>query len=312
MLKSKKKSGWGTGVIENLAKDLQREFPGIQGFSRSNIFRMRAFYLAYEKISAIPRQLQNLPIFNIPWWHNVILLTKLKNNEQRIWYAQKSLEYGWSSIVLEMQIESDLYRREGKAINNFKKTLPSPQSDIAKQAFKDPYLFDFLTLQQSYIEKDIEQGLIDNIQKFLLEMGKGFAFMGRQVHLHVDDEDYYLDLLFYNVNLHCYCIVELKSTKFKPEYAGKMAFYLTVVDKTLKTEKDNPTIGLILCKTKNILTVEYALRTNTSPIGVAEYTTQILEKLPKEFKSSLPTVEEIEAELEKQNILTKAEKKIKK
>lgn len=303
---------WGTKIIEQLAKDLQNSFPGIQGFSRTNIFYMRAFYVTYELVQEAPGQLEKLPIFNIPWWHNVILITKLKNNTERFWYAKKAIENGWSASMLEHWIENKLFQREGKALNNFGKILPTPESDIANQTLKDPYIFDFLTLKSDHIEKDLEQGLVDHIQKFLIELGQGFAFIGRQVHLQLSGEDYYIDLLFYHVKLHCFFVVELKNTKFIPEYAGKMAFYLNLVDNTLKSSTDMPTLGLLLCKTKNKLTVEYALQTNTSPIGVASYTTKIQESIPKALKGSLPTIEQIEAGLEKQELIAELEKPKKK
>jgi predicted nuclease of restriction endonuclease-like (RecB) superfamily len=292
------RSRWGTSVIEKLAKDLQNAFPGIKGFSRANLFHMRAFYLAYGKSLDPTRQIDSLPFFNLPWWHNIILLTKLKDDTQRLWYAKQALECGWSQNFLEDWIKSDLYSRQGKAITNFQVTLPKPHSDLAEQSLKDPYCLDFLTLADGYREKELEQALTDNIQKLLLELGKGFAFVGRQVNLRMSDADYYVDLLFYNYKLHCFFVVELKNTSFKPEYAGKMAFYLAAVDHCLKTESDNRTIGMILCRSKDKLTVEYALKYNVSPIGISTYETQLIEKLPKELVSSLPTIEEIEAELE--------------
>lgn len=309
IIEKQEKSGWGSSIIERLAKDLQNEFPGIKGFSRANIFRMRAFYAAYEIVSEAPRQLEELPIFNIPWWHNVTLLTKLKDNQKRIWYAQKAIEYGWSNTLLEMHIESNLYEREGKAITNFKKTLPTPHSDMAQQSLKDPYVFDFLTLHAEHVEHDIEQGLIDNIQKLLLELGKGFAFIARQYHIQVQDNDFYIDLLFYNLRLRCYVVVELKARKFDPRDAGQLNFYLSVIDDQLRQADDKPTIGILLCKTKDNLIAEYALRGIDRPIGVAGYETEIIKKLPKKLKSSLPTIEEIEAELEKQEILEQAKTK---
>ncbi len=302
-------NGWGSKVIEKLAQDLQNEFPGIAGFSRANIFRMRAFYAAYEIVSVPPRQLEEMPIFRIPWWHNVILLTKLKDNTQRLWYAQKAIEHGWSGTILEMYIESDRYGREGKAITNFTETLPALHSDMAQQSLKDPYLFDFLTLQDERLEKDVEQGLIDHIQKFLLELGEGFAFVARQKHLEISKRDFYIDLLFYHLTLRCYVVVELKATDFKPEYTGQLNFYLSAVDDLLRYPDDKPSIGLLLCKTKDNITAEYALRGVNRPIGVAEYQTEILKKLPKELKSKLPTIEAIEAELEKQEILAKEARK---
>ena len=300
--------GWGASTVEQLATDIQKVFPGITGFSRANIFRMQAFFIAYEKIAQAARQIvEQLPIFNIPWFHNVILIQKLKNNEERLWYAQKAIENGWSRSMLELWIESNLYRRQGKAITNFQAKLPKPHSDLANQSLKDPYLFDFLTLHKEHVEKEVEQGLIDHIQKFLLELGQGFAFVGRQVNLHIGDNDYYIDLLFYHLQLRCFVIVELKAREFKPEDTGQIGFYLSAVDDLMKKPEDKPTIGLILCKDKNSLTVEYALRGSSRAIGVASYQTKIVESLPKNLKGSLPTVEQIEAELEKKEFL--AEKK---
>ncbi len=304
-----KVNGWGSGSAEKLAEDIQKEFPGLAGFSRANIFRMQAFFSAYEKVAQAARLFEELPVFSIPWWHNIILIQKIKNTEERLWYAQKAIENGWSRTILEMQIESDLYNRQGKAITNFKKTLLSPHSDMAQQSLKDPYIFDFLTLQEKYIEHDIEQGLIDNVQKLLLEMGKGFALVGRQYHLEVGKKDYYIDLLFYHTKLKCYVVVELKAREFDPRDAGQINFYLSAVDDLVRDAQDSPTIGLLLCKTKDNFTAEYALRDINKPIGVAEYQTEILKKLPKNLKSSLPTIEEIEAELEKQESLIEGEQR---
>lgn len=292
-----KENGWGSSFIERLAKDLQNTFPGIEGFSKLNIFRMQAFYRTYEKVSQAVTQLESLPIFSIPWGHNIVLMHKLKGHDERLWYAQKTIENGWSRSMLETWIKSGLHKRTGKAITNFKRTLPSPHSDMAQQSLKDPYLFDFLTVQEEHLERDVEQGLIDHIQKFLLELGKDFAFVGRQYHIEVDGDDYYLDLLFYHLKLRCYIVIELKSTIFKPEYAGKLNFYLSAVDDLLRHKDDNPTMGLLLCKTKKNFTVEYALRDVNKPIGVAEYETKLVGSLPKNLKSSLPTIEEIEEEL---------------
>ncbi len=297
IVEKQEQEGWGTSVLERLAKDLQNAFPGISGFSRANIFRMQALYRAYEKVSVPPRQLQELPIFNIPWWHNVVLLTKTKDTQQRLWYAQQAIAHGWSSTVLEMHIESGLHTRKGKAITNFKYTLVDPHSDMAQQTLKDPYVFDFLDLDNLALEKQIEQGLIDHIQKFLLELGEGFAFIGKQYHIAVGDSDFYIDLLFYHLNLQCYIVVELKTTKFEPEYAGKLNFYLSAVDTKLRKPTDAPTIGLLLCKTKDNFVAEYALRDINKPMGVAGYTTKITKELPKVLAKNLPTVKEIEAEL---------------
>lgn len=306
-----KQSGWGSGVVERLANDLQNAFPGMGGFSRINIFRMQAFYATYEKVSQAVTQLDELPFFKIPWGHNVVLLIKMKNNNEQLWYAQKTIENGWSRSMLETWIKSDLYHREGRAITNFAQTLPVPDSDMAKQALKDPYLFDFLALRDDYLEQELEQGLIDHIQKFLLELGQGFAFVGRQKHIEIDKNDFYIDLLFYHLQLRCYVVVELKNTEFKPEYAGKLNFYLSAVDDLLRVSGDRPTIGLLLCKTKNNVVAEYALRDINKPIGVAGYEIKLVESLPKEFKSSLPTVAEIEAELEKRDFLIGKKRKSK-
>lgn len=298
-----KVNAWGSKTVEKLAEDLQKEFPGIAGFSQRNIFRMQAFFTAYENTATAVAQITDLPVFDIPWGHNAILLEKMKHTEERLWYAQKAIEYGWSRSMLETWIKSNLYKREGKAVTNFIRTLPGPQSDMAQQSLKDPYVFDFLTLHNEHVERDIEQGLIDNVQKLLLELGKGFAFVGRQYHIKVSTKDFYIDLLFYHFKLRCFVVVEFKAGEFDPRDAGQLNFYLSVVDDTLKSKHDNPTIGILLCKTKNNIVAEYALRDINKPIGVAGYEAEIVEKLPKNLKSSLPTIEEIEAELEKIEIV---------
>jgi predicted nuclease of restriction endonuclease-like (RecB) superfamily len=292
-----KSDGWGSKTIERIGKDLQDEFPGIEGFSRRNIFRMRSFYLAYQIVPQAVALLEKLPVFRIPWGHNAVLLEKVKDASARLWYAQQAIENGWSRSILEMWIESDLYKRQGKAITNFKASLPKPQSDIAEQTLKDPYVFDFLSLSSKHREQELEQGLMDHLQKFLLELGDGFAFIGRQYRIEVDGEDYLIDLLFYHVKLRCYFIVELKATAFDPRDAGQMNFYLSAVDDLLRHPDDQPTIGILLCKTKSKVKVEYALRNCQSPISVTSYETKIVKALPNKLKASLPTVEEIEAEL---------------
>lgn len=299
IVERQEKEAWGSQVIERLAKDLQSSFPGISGFSRANVFKMRAFYLGCAKVSQAVRQIEELPFFRIPWGHNVILLTKVKEDAHRLWYAQQTLFNGWTRSALEDWIKSDLVNRQGKAVTNFAEKLPSPQSQLAHETLKDPYNFDFLTLAHGYRERELEQGLLNHIQKFLLELGQGFAFIGSQYPLEVGGKDYYLDLLFYHISLRCFCVIELKNTDFKPEYAGKMNFYLSAVDDRLKHPSDNPSIGMILCKTKNNFTVEYALRDIHKPMGVAGYETKIMESLPQDLKGSLPTVEEFEAELAK-------------
>jgi predicted nuclease of restriction endonuclease-like (RecB) superfamily len=311
LVEQQQKRGWGSSAIERLADDLQREFPGVGGFSRANVFRMQAFYVAYEKVAQAVRQITALPIFHIPWGHNIRLLQKVKSNDERLWYAQKAIELGWSRVVLETQIDARLYRRQGKAISNFSKTLLPPHSDMAQQATKDPYVFDFLTLREGYLEREFEDALIDHVQKFLLELGQGFAFIGRQVHLTVGGVDYYIDLLFYHTKLRCHVVVELKVREFEPKDAGQISFYLAAVDDLIKHQDDKPTIGLILCKEKDSITVEYALRKNMNPIGVASYKTKLVESLPKNFKGSLPTVEEIEGELEKQTFFAEKRRPMK-
>ena len=301
-------NNWGTKAVEQLAADIQKEFPGLGGFSPRNIFRMQAFYKAYELLTQPASVILDLPIFNIPWFHNVILLQKLKSNEERLWYAYKSAENGWSRTILEMQIESNLYNRQGKAITNFKRVLPAPDSDLAQQSFKDPYIWDFLTLRERFVEKDLENGLIEQVEKFLLELGQGFAFLGRQYHLMVGTKDIYLDMLFYHLDLRCFIVVELKAKEFDARDAGQINMYLSATDDLLRRPGDNPTIGLLLCKSKDNIMVEYALRDINKPIGVANYTTQLVDYLPKEFESKLPTIAEFEAEFTKQKVLNKKNK----
>lgn len=290
---------WGSGVIELFAKELHKAFPGMVGFSRTNVFNMRAFYLTYAELESDEEPIQNLPIFKIPWTHNIILLNKLSANKQRLWYAQRAFLEAWSRRFLEANIKSKLYNRAGKALNNFKMTLSDQQAALAQQSLKDPYCFDWLPLADGHAEKVLEKGLIDHIQQLLLELGQGFAFVGRQVSIEVSGNAYFIDLLFYHYKLKCFMVVELKARSFDPRDAGQINFYLSAVDEILRGDDDKPTIGLLLCQTKDKLTVEYALRGVGNPIGVASYETMILEKLPKEFKSSLPSVEEIEAGLEK-------------
>lgn len=296
IVEKQQKEGWGSKVLEKVAKDLQNEFPGIEGFSRANVFRMRAFYLAYSNCLTAVRQLQDdllAPFFNIPWGHNFVLLDKLKSFEERLWYAKKIIEHGWSRSILTIWIENGLYRREGKAVTNFKSTLPASQSDLAQQTLKDPYIFDFLTLHKEHLE----DGLVNHIQKFLIELGQGFAFMGRQYLITVSGQPFYIDLLFYHVKLSCFVVVELKAKAFKPEDAGQLNFYLSAVDDMMKRPTDNPTIGILLCKDRNKVIAEYAFRGIDRPMGVVEYETMLTKAIPEELKSSLPTVKEIEAEL---------------
>jgi predicted nuclease of restriction endonuclease-like (RecB) superfamily len=235
-------------------------------------------------------------VAEIPWGHNIVLMEKVKDPVQRLWYAAKTLEHGWSRAVLTLQIESDLYARQGKAVTNFATALPPPQSDLAQQALKDPYLFDFLTLHDDAIERELETGLVDHIQKFLVELGAGFAFVGRQVPLSVGDDDDYIDLLFYHLKLRCFVVIDLKMKKFSPADAGQMNYYLSAIDSLMKHPTDAPSMGLILCKTRDRVRAEYALRDINKPIGVAEWQTKLVQSLPEELKGSLPSIAEIEAE----------------
>jgi len=296
-------SGWGSKFIDKLTKDLQNEFPGIEGFSRRNVFRMRAFYRAYKLVPPAVAQLSEVEhlgvLAQIPWSHNVVLMEKLDSLDERMWYANKTLEHGWSRDMLTTWIDSKLHKREGKAITNFKTTLPAPQSDLAQQTLKDPFLFDFLTLHKDHLEKDLEDGLVNHIQKFLLELGQGFAFMGRQYQINVEGDPYHLDLLFYHVKLRAFVIIEIKARAFKPEDAGQLNFYLSAVDDALKQPGDNPTIGILLCKTRKKIKAEYAFRDINKPMAAIEYETMLTQALPEDLKSSLPTIKEIEEELEK-------------
>ncbi len=290
ILERQEREGWGAKVIERLAADLRREFPDMRGLSRANLFYMRAFAEAYSD-EAIVQQLAG----QLPWYHNVVIFTRLKTPELREWYLRACLEHGWSRAILEAQIETRLHERQGKAITNFARTLPAPASELAQQMLKDPYNFDFLTLHDDAVERDLERGLLEHLQRFMLELGAGFAFAGSQYQLEVGGEDFYIDLLFYHLKLRCFVVVELKMGSFKPEYAGKLNFYCSAVDDLLRHERDNPTIGILLCKSKNNIVVEYALRDVAKPLGVAEY--RLAQALPEHLKGSLPTVEQLESEL---------------
>jgi predicted nuclease of restriction endonuclease-like (RecB) superfamily len=251
---------------------------------------MRAFAAAYPD-EAIVQQVAG----QIPWFHNVVLIEKVKDSAARLWYARKTVEHGWSRVVLVHQIEGGLYERQGKAVTNFAVTLPSPQSHLAQQTIKDPYVFDFLSLSEDALERELERGLLEHIRKFLLELGVGFAFVGSQCLLEVEGEDFYIDLLFYHLRLRCFIVIDLKMEPFKPEFAGKMSFYLSAADAQIRHPGDNPSIGIILCKTRKRLIAEYALRNMKAPIGVSEY--KLTRAIPAELKSSLPTIKELEREL---------------
>jgi predicted nuclease of restriction endonuclease-like (RecB) superfamily len=285
------REGWGAKVIDSLARDLHQSFPEMKGLSPRNLKYMRALAEAWPEESIVQQAAAQ-----IPWFHNCTLLDKLKDPLERLWYTQQTIAHGWSRNVLILQIESGLYRRQGKAISNFEVALPKPQSDLAQQLLKDPYNFDFLTLDKDARERDIERGLLDHLRQFLLELGSGFAFVGSQVPLEVGGEDYRLDLLFYHLKLRAFIVAEVKSTVFRPEYAGKMNFYLSAVDDLLRHPSDQPSIGLILCRSKEGIVVEYALRDIGKPMGIAEF--RLTESLPDSLKSTLPSIEELESELD--------------
>ena len=328
---SEKQTEWGTRFLQTLSKDLKSEFPDMQGFSETNLKYCKIFY-SYFKSSpqpedgisirpqvgdelnkeqmnelpitsqhvnfqgwAHPDNISNLPVAKMPWGHIKVILTKIKEPLIADFYIRQTLENNWSRDILALQIKTDLYNRTGKAISNFHHTLPEPQSGLAQQTLKDPYVFDFMTLTNEVKEKDIEKQLVQHITKFLLELGKGFAFIGKQQHLEIAGNDYYIDLLFYHTRLKCYVVIELKNTRFIPEYAGKLNFYLSAVDSLIKQGDDNPSIGILLCREKNNIEAEFALRDINKPMGVSEF--QFTELLPDNLKSSLPTIEEIENEL---------------
>lgn len=276
--------GWGAKVIDRLSVDLKREFPDQKGFSARNLKYMRKFAASYPDMEIVQQAAAQ-----IPWFHNCAILDKVQNAVQREWYIRATIDCGWSRAVLVHQIDSDLYSRQGKGITNFQATLPPPQSDLAQQLIKDPYSFGFLGLGTDISERKLEAALIERLKDFLIELGKGFAFVAQQYHLDVGDDDYYLDLLFYHLHLRCYVVIDLKVVPFKPEFAGKMNFYLSAVDDQLRHHNDQPSIGLILCKERNRLVVEYALRDTTRPMGVATYRV-----VPHKLKGVLPTARQIE------------------
>lgn len=289
ILAQQEHQGWGAKVIERLAEDLRRDFPEMTGLSARNLKYMRTFAEAYPSAEFVQQVVALLP-----WGHNVRLLETTKDSAEREWYARQAIEHGWSRNVLVHQIESSLFHRQGKALTNFRRTLPTPQSELAQEIVKDPYYFDFLAVGPEMLERDLERGLLENLRSFILELGKGFAFVGSQYHLEVGGQDYYLDLLFYHLRLRCFVIIDLKLEEFKPEFAGKMNFYLSAIDDQLRHKSDAPTIGIILCKQRNEVIVEYALRDTTKPMGVAEYL--LSGALPARLQKELPTVEELARE----------------
>lgn len=287
-----KVDGWGAGVITKLAGDLKAAFPDMKGFSPRNLAYMKqaAFMVQDDEI------LQQA-VAKLPWGHITVLIDRVKNNDERHWYALKASEQGWSRNIMAMQMERGLYGRQvlaGKT-TNFMEKLPPPQSDLAVGILKDPYIFDFLSVGDEAHEREIERELVSHVTEFLLELGSGFAYVGKQVRLTVSDHDYFLDLLFYHLELRCFVVIELKAGEFKPEYAGKLNFYLSAVDDLFRKEADNPTIGLILCKSKDRLMAEYALRGMSQPLAVADY--NLTRAVPEGLKGALPTIEELEEEL---------------
>lgn len=286
------REGWGAKVIERLAQDLRSAFPDMKGFSPRNLKYMRAFAEAWPDGEFVQGVLAQLP-----WYHQLALLDKLPDSETRRWYAAKAIEHNWSRNILTMQIETRLLERSGQAVTNFPVSLPRPQSDLARESLKDPYRFDFLGLTDEAQEREIEHALVKHVTEFLLELGAGFAFVGRQVLLDVGGDEFFIDLLFYHLKLRCYVVIELKGGKFKPEHLGQLGFYLTAVDRQVKSEQDNPSIGLLLCKSKNKIVAEYALGDKSQPMGIAEY--KLLDSLPAELQTSLPSIEAIEQALAK-------------
>lgn len=284
-------AGWGNSVVEQLSNDIVSEFPGINGFSRSNLFYMRQFFKFYKDESEFVQQV----VGQIPWGHNILIFSKIASIKDAIFYLNSTLENNWSRDVLSLQIETKLHERQGKALHNFDRTLPQPQADLARQILKDPYNFDFLTLETEVQELELEKRLTDKIIDFLLELGAGFAFLGRQYVLEVGSKTRRIDLLFYHIRLRCFVPIDLKMRAFEPEDAGKMNFYLSAIDDLMKGENDNPSIGIILCKTKDKIDVEYALRNLNTPIGVSDWI--LTEKLPENIQSEMPTVAELEKEL---------------
>lgn len=294
IVERQKYSSWGDGFLKQLSTDLMADFPEIKGFSRRNLELVRQWYVFWTSSEPITKQLVS-QLCGIPWGHNLAIISKVKTPDEALYYVRSTLEYGWSRNVLVHQIESGLYQREGKAITNFKTTLPLPQSDLAQQVLKDPYVFDFLALTKEHTERELENGLVQHVTKFLLELGSGFAYMGRQVPVFVGEREFFLDLLFYHARLHCYLVIELKVGDFEPAHAGQLNFYVKAVDEQLRKEGDQPTIGLLLCKSKDKLVAEYALSDIAKPLGISEY--QLTRSLPESFKSSLPSIEDIEAEI---------------
>lgn len=284
--------GWGAKVTTRLSADLRAQFPEARGFSPRNLRYMRTFAATWDAAA-----IRQAPLAQLPWYHHIALMQNLETEESRLWYAAAAVEHGWSRNVLVHHIETKRMERAGKAVTNFKATLPPQESDLAQQSFNDPYVFDFVAMTDRRNEREVENQLVDHIQKFLLELGQGFAFVGRQVRLSIGDDEFFADLLFYHLKLRAYVVIELKATKFDPSYLGQLGMYMAAVDDLLAHADDKPTIGLLLCKSKNDLVAEYALRTTSMPIGVSEWEAEIVKSLPEQFASTLPSISELEAEL---------------
>lgn len=292
ILQRQQQEGWGSKVIDRLAQDLRLAFPDMKGFSARNLKYMRRLAELWPDAEFVQQ-----PAAQLPWFHICTVMDKLKTKTERLWYMQQAVENGWSRNVLVHQIESRLMERQGQATSNFAQTLPAPQSELAQQTLKDPYIFDFLSIGAQARERDIENALTQHISQFLLELGAGFAFVGKQVPLEVGGQSFYLDLLFYHLKLRCYLVIELKTGDFTPAHTGQLSFYLSAVDAQMKNEEDAPTIGLLLCKNRNKLIAEYALRDNSKPIGIAEY--QLAQALPHDLEDKLPSIESIEHALQR-------------
>lgn len=289
---------WGSGFFNRLSLDLKRAFPDMSGFSVSNLKYSKRFYLFYKDCPEIRHQVGdelNSVLFQIPWRHQVELISKCRSAEEALFYVQQTIENGWNRNVLLNVLDTHLYEAKGKALTNFKKKLPAPMSDLAQQILKDPYTFDFLTMRNGYDERELENALVENITRFLLELGNGFSYVGRQIRLEVGKQEFFADLLFYHLKLRCFVVVELKTADFDPSYPGQLGFYVTAVDKQMKHPSDADTIGLLICKSKNKVVAEYALQGSNQPLGISEYKLSTL--IPEHFKSSLPSIEEIESEL---------------
>lgn len=304
IVRKQAQSNWGDGFLSQLSKDLMTEFPDMKGFSLRNLKYIKQWFLFYtHSVSGVQfgqqpvaqMQQPETIVTQIPWGHNIAIVSKCKNRDEALYYVRATITRNWSRAVLIHQMETDLYHREGKAISNFVETLPTPQSDLAQQTLKDPYLFDFMALSADYTERELENNLVEHITHFLMELGAGFAYLGKQVPVQVGEREFFIDLLFYHTRLHCYVVVELKTVDFEPEHAGKLNFYIKAVDEQLRQQGDEPTIGILLCKGRDRLVAEYALSDIHKPIGVSEY--QLTQSLPENLKSSLPSIEEIEAEL---------------